>query len=104
MEEHKFLIYGRSMAFIAIVTSCLLIIGALIVIIFNVIVGCCFLAAQLAITACILYFNPIFIVFNVVNVKESKLSMQGGRTFEAVIKGTNNRTNVISSPFIVFYN
>lgn len=36
--------------------------------------------------------------------KESKLSMQGGRTFEAVIKGTNNRTNVISSPSIVFYN
>lgn len=69
MEEHKFLIYGRSMAFITIVTSCLLIIGALIVIIFNIIAGCCFLATQLAITACILYFNPIFIIFNEVNIK-----------------------------------
>ena len=71
--ERSFLIYGRSMAFIAIVTSCLLIIGALIVTIVNVIAGCCFLVTQLAITACILYFIPIIIVFNEVNVKTKTL-------------------------------
>ena len=69
MEKLKFLIYGKSMAIIAIIVSCLLMIGTVILIIFNIIAGSCFLVIQLAITACILYYNPIFIVFGELNVE-----------------------------------
>lgn len=64
LGKRKFLIDGKAITVIAIILFCLLLAGAVLVCVFNIVAGMCIVAVLLIICFCILWRNPIIITFS----------------------------------------
>lgn len=64
LEKRKFLIQGKAISIIAIVLFGFLLVGTIILCVFNIVVGMSILAGLLLIAFCILLRLPIIIVFS----------------------------------------